>query len=280
MDLRRRLIRPFRRLRRDRARTRRRAGSVLDLPEPPACPPGWRTGPPDFVGVGAQKAGTTWWFTLIAAHPRVHHDDRLRPELHYFDRFVDAWPSVEDVERYHRFFPRPAHGLAGEKTPEYMADYWVPAMLREAAPQARLIVLLRDPLERYLSARTQGRQRDWPNERRTIGDAFHRGLYADQLRRLGASFPADRILVLQYERCVADPAGQLERTFRFLDLEPHVVPDELLHRPRNVTHRGKVGLQPARRDLLVKLYEPDVEVLPGIVPDLDLRLWPNFAHLA
>ena len=37
----------------------------------PECPPGWRTGPPDFVGVGAQRSGTTWWYRLLLDHPRI-----------------------------------------------------------------------------------------------------------------------------------------------------------------------------------------------------------------
>jgi len=61
------------------------ARAATDRPEPPPPPPGFVTGPPDFVGVGAQKAGTTWWFRLIEAHPGVYHDPDQRPELHFFD---------------------------------------------------------------------------------------------------------------------------------------------------------------------------------------------------
>jgi len=249
-------------------------------PEAPPCPPGWRVGPPDFVGVGAQKAGTTWWFRLIASHPRVHQDQDQRPELHFFDRYHSAWPARDDIERYHRLFPRPPDSLAGEKTPEYMADYWVPRMLREAAPDAGLIVLLRDPIERYRSALTHGSLRDWPKERRTESDVFHRGLYVPQLQRLFDSFDPARVLILQYERCVMDPAGQLSRTFRFLGLHDHVLTEEVLRQPRNPTRVEKVGIPPERQALLQHLYQRDVEALRDVVPDLDLSLWPNFAHLA
>ncbi len=248
-------------------------------PEPPPCPPDWNIGPPDFVGVGAQKAGTTWWFRLIAAHPGVYQDDGQRPELHFFDRFHSAWPTGEDIARYHRLFPRPPRGMTGEKTPEYMADYWVPEMLRAAAPEARLIVLLRDPIERYRSAITHGSLRDWPKERRTESDSFHRGLYVPQLQRLAASFEASRILVLQYERCVMDPAGQLSRTFRFLGLDDHLLTDQELRRPRNQTRVEKVEVAPERLALLQRLYDADVRALCELVPDLDVSLWPNFSHL-
>ncbi len=260
--------------------TTRSTGWIHQEPEAPPCPPGWRTGPPDFVGVGAQKAGTTWWFRLIASHPDVHQDDNQRPELHFFDRYHSGWPTAEDIDRYHRLFPRPPGSLIGEKTPEYMADYWVPRMLHAAAPEARLIVLLRDPIERYRSARTHGSLRDWPKERRTEGDTFHRGLYVPQLQRLADCYDPARILTLQYERCVTDPAGQLSRTFRFLGLSDHVLAEEELREPRNRTRVDKVEISTERLALLQRLYEQDVRALRDIVPDLDESLWPNFAHLA
>lgn len=247
---------------------------------PPACPPGWLTGPPDFVGVGAQKAGTTWWFRLIASHPDVHQDPDQRPELHFFDRFHARWPTDQDIERYHRHFPRPPGGLAGEKTPGYMSDYWVPRMLREAAPDTRIIILLRDPIERYRSARTHGLLSGWPDDRRTESDTFHKGLYVPQLQRLADEFSTAQTLTLQYERCVADPAGQLARTYRFLGLRDHALNEEELRRPRNETRAAKATMEPERRAVLRDLYEPDVRALTGPVPDLDLSLWPNFSDLA
>lgn len=273
-----------------RVRRRRRPGRdgpahrssawIYDEPLPPRCPPGFVTGPPDFVGVGAQKAGTTWWFRLIAAHPDVHQDEHQRPELHFFDRYHTTWPGRADIERYHRLFPRPLGALAGEKTPEYMSDPWVPRMLHEAAPDTRLIVLLRDPIERYRSALTHGSLRDWPQERRTTLDAFHKGVYGPQLERLRAWFDPSQMLILQYERCAIDPAGQISRTLRFLGLADHSFSEEELRRPRNETRVEKVALPPERLESLRELYEPDVRALPGTVADFDVSLWPNFAHLA
>ncbi|MBA3795881.1 MAG: hypothetical protein H0X20_01485, partial [Chloroflexi bacterium] len=74
---------------RDRPATARSdaARSATRRAEPAPPPPGFVIGPPDFVGVGAQKAGTTWWFRLIEAHPGVYQSPDQRPELHFFDRF-------------------------------------------------------------------------------------------------------------------------------------------------------------------------------------------------
>ena len=84
------------------------------LPAHPDCPPGWRTGAPDFVIFGAQKSGTTWWFRLIEQHPGVVQPKNQRPELHFFDRLWAEPLTDEHIERYHRYFPRPEGKLIGE----------------------------------------------------------------------------------------------------------------------------------------------------------------------
>lgn len=255
------------------------AGWAKEAPKPPPCPPGWQVGPPDFVGVGAQKAGTTWWFHLIAAHPDVHHDPQQRPELHYWDRFSHSWPSAADNDLYHRLFPRPAGKKAGEKTPEYMMDYWVPQMLHEAAPEVRIIVLLRDPIDRYRSASAHGWERGWVRDRLTETSIFDAGLYNSQMARLRDVFGEDRLLVLQYERCVREPQAQLSRTYAFLGLPDHTLTEEQLRQPRNATRRQAPPLDNRRRQTLQAAYAPDVRLLRGTTPELDLSLWPNFAQL-
>ncbi len=70
--------------------------------------PGERTGPPDFVGIGVQKAGTTWWYQLILTHPGVERPGR-HPQGAPLLRPVRRGPfGAGDVDRYHGWFPRPA----------------------------------------------------------------------------------------------------------------------------------------------------------------------------
>ena len=85
-------------------------------------------------------------------------------------------------------------------------------------------MLLRDPVERFRSGRTLAENRFTVGStaRAAANAAFNRGLYADQLLRLWRAFPREQVLVLQYERCVADARAQLARTFAFLGLEPDI----------------------------------------------------------
>ncbi len=242
-----------------------------------------------FFIVGCQKSGTTWWFRLIEQHPGVVQPKQQRPELHYFDRLWGDWPSAEQIEAYHRYFPRPSGALVGEKTPEYLSCPWAPPMVAAAAPDARAIVLLRDPLERYVSGLShqdrgglisdvEGDGRLFGDRLRVVTDAISRGQYAIQLEWLLKAYPAERLLVLQYERCAADPAGQLARTYEFLGLSPHELERDVLTQPRNMAKLEKVAIPQEHIDLMKRYYQPELERLLLLVPDLDPELWPNFAR--
>jgi Sulfotransferase family len=242
--------------------------------EPPAPPPGWHVAPPDYVGVGTARSGTSWWDQLIRMHPRVARMAETPKEVHFFDPYWEHGLAAEDAARYHAWFARPDGFLCGEWTPGYMLDVWTPALLRQAAPEARLLVLLRDPVERFRSGRTlaENRLTVGSTARAAANAAFNRGIYADQLLRLWASFPRQQTLILQYERCVADPAGQLRRTFEFLGLDDDLDGMDLTRRV-NESRGPKVGLSAWQEDVLVRRYQPENERLAVLLPDLDLSLW-------
>jgi hypothetical protein len=249
--------------------------------EPPPCPPGWHTGPPDFVGVGAQRSGTSWWYRTIEQHPRVARIEGEQKELHYFGRFWQGDIPEDMVERYHRFFPRPPGSISGEWTPRYMYDFWSLRLLAQAAPEARLLVLLRDPVERYRSGvarQMRLAERDLDVNLMMFADSVARGLYHLQLRRVFEFFPRERVLVLQFERCTQDVAGQLRATCEFLGLEPfEQLPPRAEGRKR--PPHDKPELADAIREELVARLQDDVIRLAQLCPEIDLELWPNFRHL-
>lgn len=247
---------------------------------PGSAPDGWRTGPPDFIGVGVMKAGTSWWFRLMTGHPDVlagRTTAGTKKELHFFDRFCDDPFQPTDVEDYARFFARPPDRatMCGEWTPRYMFDYWTPPLIKRAAPQAKLLVLLRDPVDRYVSGLTHDRSRGAPQHPLVAEDQFARGFYGRQLHRLRQSFERERILVLQYERCRQDPLAELERTFRFLGL---ALPDKAPETSQqvNLARGERFVLSDHLRDALVKEYAQDVSWLISEFPEVEVSLWPNF----
>ena len=182
-------------------------------------------------------------------------------------------PDVAD--RYHGWFPRTEGTITGEWSPDYLAYPWVAPVLAEVAPEAKVLVLLRDPVDRFRSGLTFRQRMGAPRTEGTVADAVRQGFYARWLSRLLEFVPRDQVLVLQYERCRADPGAELARTYAFLGLEPFR-PDEL-RREVNVSGGEKVPLSDDARDRLVDVYREDVTRLLGIVPDLDLDLWPSYS---
>lgn len=242
----------------------------------------WKTGPPDFVGVGAQRCGTTWWWRLLSDHPQIQPP--WAKELHYFDAYFERPFSDADIKAYHELFPRPAGSMTGEWTPRYMYDFWTPELLCRAAPDARILTLLRDPVARYQSGVSHELDRFRRGVRRgprrqhagtmIANDALARSLYGRQLAALYGQFDPARVLVLQYERCVADPRAELRRTYEFLGLEdPDYVPQALTR--RSSWSHPQVRPPDTVTEIALRLIAEDVLELKALVPELDLGLWPS-----
>ena len=263
--------------------------------------------PPDFVGVGAVGSGTRWWHSLLLAHPEIARPRARRRALHFFDRFCAAELTDADIAAYHDHFPRRDGTITGEWTGRYMFDAWTPPLLRRAAPDARLLVMLSDPIERYRAIFSERLAKHPEGETFYMADVVDRRSFGAQVARLQRFFDPERILVLQFERCRRDPVGQYRRTLEFLGVrDTGFVPRRLAGGgdaggpPRPVAAllrmagRRRVGERLAGRplagapqaplwpDLEAALHtalDGDVELLRGMVPELDVSLWPNFAHL-
>ena len=269
-------------------RTRDRAASEKRLPrwaqplEPPEVPPGWHTGPPDFVGVGAQRAGTTWWYRGLEAHERVVRPSGRRKELHFFNRFWDGEVPADIAERYASLFPRPEGSITGEWTPRYMHDFWSLRLLRRAAPDARILVMLRDPVERWRSGTSRAvrlaEEAGEPIRLVQLSDAVWRGFYSVELRRLFDIYPRERVLVQQFERCRDEPLSEMARTCEFLGIEPFAELPGVMTREREP--KPKAPLPDEMREELVELLADDVRRTAELCPEIDVARWPNFESLA
>jgi hypothetical protein len=244
----------------------------------PVLAPGETNGPPGFVGIGVQKAGTSWWFQAIVDHPEVSNRPSIHKERHFFSRFGAEEFGPADIADYHAWFPRRQGTIAGEWTPDYFAYPWVPSLLAQAAPDAKLLLLLRDPVQRFCSG-LASQVRNGANHVGTAqAAAFGKSLYSVPLRRWHDHFPAEQLLVMQYEACVASPTEHLIATYQFLGLDPSFRP-ERLERAINRTVRGRIELPEDARHRLEELMAPDVAELATLLPNLDLSLWPSAARI-
>ncbi|MCI0682827.1 MAG: sulfotransferase domain-containing protein [Gemmataceae bacterium] len=214
----------------------------------------WRTASarvlPDFVILGGMKCGTTTLYETLVQHPRIVRAQHK--ETHYFDQ-----NCVHGLWCYRAVFPLAPYMLAqklirggpvltGEATPYYLFHPHVPGRLHAVLPHAKLIVLLRDPVERAYShyrhnlvrqleplsfeqalaaederlrADRQRIERNEPLSRNHRNFSYvARGIYADQLAAYFDLFPRSQALVLKSEDYFANPAQVLPRLLEFLGL--------------------------------------------------------------
>lgn len=212
---------------------------------------------PNFFIVGAMKAGTTWLSFNLENHPQVFMP---KEELHFFNRPPD---SPKDLRWYEDQFAQAVNATAiGEKTAGYLLDPSVPGELQTLFPQAKIIIVLRNPVERAISQINHHIRYDWVNpsldsdrllaskDFKAIDEKFailERGRYLSQIQRYYQHFPAEQVLILVNEIDIRQtPTATLERVSEFLGIDPtfeFTLKNQRIHKNRN----SKLGIQLAYR---------------------------------
>jgi hypothetical protein len=198
---------------------------------------------PDFLIIGAEKAGTTWLYDVLRIHPSLFLPDTK--EIHFFNRFDSNLRRIDRFETrgldwYERHFAGARPGMqVGEATPMYLCDPAAPARIHRTLPYGRFIVLLRDPVSRtwshYRMARAKGHVSAGLDQLIDREDQaiLHRGLYAAQFDRWRALFPRDRFLILFFEEVMAEPEVALTRVADWLGVAPDPLMQATPGRRRN-----------------------------------------------
>jgi hypothetical protein len=198
---------------------------------------------PDFLILGAQKAGTTALYAYLRWHPQITGPSFK--EVSFFDR------HYANGERWYRaHLPIRRRGIVGEASPSYLFHPLAPQRVAAMLPRARLVALLRNPVERAFShyqhevalgreqlsfedavaredERMEGELERMLADPRYFSHAWWnytyvaRGLYAEQLERWFAAFPREQLLVLLTDDLAADTAGAYREVLQFLGVDPH-----------------------------------------------------------
>src|SRR2546421_1521150 len=193
----------------------------------------------DFIVPGAQKSGTTALHYFLKKHPQIALPDRQ--EMHFFDDEEIFSQQPADYELLHRQFPRRLRSTscAGEVTPSYL--YWKPAMERihHYNPRIKLIVLLRNPIDRAFAHWNMQRFKDrepldfldaLKEEPRRIAQPLtiesrrfayvDRGFYSGQLDRVFKFFPREQVQIVKFENFRDRKQETLDEIFEFLGVKP------------------------------------------------------------
>ncbi len=264
---------------------------------------------PDFIGIGAQKAGTTWLYQNLRPHPRIWIPWK---EIHYFDRKIKLTSSPysrlfgEDRREYrwdkrdfhwngtslrgfpsdllwlYKYFVRspdddwylslfePSGGrVAGEITPSYsILDREMVARVHALAPEAKIIFMMRNPIERAWSQAVMRLTNKNYAVDETSEERFHRrfGRRASQLRtdylrtleNWGSLFPEEQIFIGFLEDASLHPEELLEKVYGFLGVDPSFRPQAWGERVNSTS----VGEMPTNIAVyLARSYLEDLESL-------------------
>lgn len=230
-------------------------GSYHDLRRLSGRGPGRGRLLPDFVIAGAAKAGTTSLFGWLSEHPFIA--PACKKEVHYFDYnhfrgedwYRKHFPPASDRERF-----ASEHGvpfLTGEASPSYLSHQWAPERLARLVPDAKLLIAMRnpvdraysqfqmsrreneEPLESFVDAVAAEEQRLAPERARMLADPAYnswpigcwsylmRGRYAEQLERWMEFFRPEQFHFLTLEQLAVDPQRELDRVHEFLGVPSH-----------------------------------------------------------
>lgn len=239
---------------------------------------------PNLLLVGVQKAGTTWMHEALSTSRHIFGS--AQKELNLFGR-----PDYrERLDTYRAHFParaKPGARYFLESTPHYfhapnvIKD--VAEEIRETLPDVRIMVILRNPVERYRSAYIHHMRKGRLPHTRAIDDLtddqimLSTGLYGQILGHWRQVFPD--IIVLSHDRLRSDPAGSMDDLFTRLgiacdlDLDRLRTPVHTSEQKRQEAGWAEMpGLTPGLRARLVEFYREDILRLQQMV-DFDVTSW-------
>jgi hypothetical protein len=280
---------------------------------------------PDFFVIGAPKAGTTALHVALAQHPGLFMS-RVKEPKHFL---TDGPPPTRggpgDAKTFREYVWRredyealfdaaPQGSLRGESTPFYLYDHEAQKRIVETVPRARMVALLRDPIDRAHSNWTHlwsaGLEPEGDfvkacgleQERAGRGWAqFWRylelGRYGEQLERLYRVVPREQVLLLRYRDLRENPIETLDRIFGFLGVEagavdtvpPENVTTHVTNSPRNrvvsallrageaVEHRWPHGVWPPVRSWLSRQLQREQNFRDPLRPEQREALLPLVA---
>jgi hypothetical protein len=240
---------------------------------------------PNFLMIGGAKAGTSSLYAYLRQHPQIFLSEvrecdfftleGQRPNYNGPGDRIAYRRYITTLEGYQRLF-KPATGrpAIGESSDLYLDGPGTARRIRHYLPEARLVVILRDPADRaysqYKHLVRDGREalptfeHALDAEEKRIADGWHpiwhltaRGFYAAQLEPYLELFPREQISIHLYDDFVTDPPALLRVLFQFLGVDPTFRVDMSLRYNVSGTPRSKLLHSFLARPLAVKdLFKP------------------------
>jgi Sulfotransferase domain len=240
-----------------------------------------RGGMPDFHILGAQKSGTSSLFRYLFSHPQVYAP--YKKELQYYSKNYD-----KGLDWYKTFFPadsdkkRKLRLVSGEATPYYIFHPQAAAWIHADTPDAKLIVLLRDPVSRAYSHYIHNVRPDHNNDTLSFEEALQmeetrlkdskllnnkefyfsrdhqrysykvRGRYLEQIKRYHELFPKEQLLIIAAEDFFKDRQKVMDQVCDHLEIDSHIFKSQWKFN----TGTYKKPMQDETKQYLIEYFRP------------------------
>ncbi len=209
---------------------------------------------PNFLIIGAMKSGTTALYYYLEQHPEIYMSPVKEPNFFSSQEQENAADAVTNIGSYQHLFRGGSGKKAiGEASHSYLYEPGAAAEIRRHLPEAKLLAILRNPIDRAHShflhmvrsgteplddfAQALQEEEVGIHRERSFQDYVGRGLYYDQLKRYFGTFPREQVRVYLYEDLSGAPISTVQDAFRFLKVDDSFVPDVSLR--RNVSGHPK-----------------------------------------
>ena len=179
----------------------------------------------DFIGIGVPRAATTWIAECLKEHPQICVSSPK--EVHFWNtkkyNFGISW--------YKKHFNCKNGQIKGEYDPSYFMSEKASRRIKRYFPDIKIIVCLRNPIERaysnYLSVIGFDKNKEsFEEDIKRNPENLKRGLYYHYLRKYFKIFPKENILILIYEDIAKDPVKFIQKIYKFLNVDDNFVPQK------------------------------------------------------
>lgn len=218
---------------------------------------------PDFLVIGAQKAGTTWLYSNLKQHTDLFLSEKK--EIHYFD-----WNFYRSIKWYLRHFKNAGDKIKGEVTPAYSTlDKTRIKHIYRCNPELKIIFIVRNPIERAWSHALNNYcvGMNIPFDQLTTDDfKWHfnsyasviRGDYKNTIENWTSVFPEKQFFICFHEEVKSNPEQLLNEVFNFLSVRKI---NDFSNFPFNkIINKGPANTLPEKeRQLLEAIYYPKIK---------------------
>lgn len=238
---------------------------------------------PDFVGIGYPKCGTTFLYNTLTDHPQVENNKK---ERHYFSDVFENFDSTDYEDYRLKFQKKNSSNIVGEYSPGVLYYPTNIQFLSSAAPDAKYVVMLRNPIDRCFShykqlhnARIDIVNPDNVREFDRLSvypEIIYSGLFTFGIEKALKYLDQEQIIILQYEKLIRDFNDEFKKLCDFLGIREEVPGDVNIRQPDQYEQYNyfRPTLKRFYEEMVEKLFNEYQQINEWSV--LNKNLWEEF----